>query len=284
MCSWETALEGSQFDDEVESDGFPTRYERLVWTDHKPLEDVTCPVCGMQKQTVRFVGSDLREEGKCSHCGSYNRLRQLADIILPEASRLTGHKLQALQDLVHTNLRILNTQCQGVLHTVLKRAPGYVCSEYINSDIPAGQVIEHIRHEDLQRTTFKDEVFDLVVSTDLMSRIPRPYQGFHELRRILRPGGAHIFTVPFSPGDYHDQIRAVVEDGKLVHWALPPIYQGDHLHPKGVLMFTIFGREMADKLCMLGYNTTVHHLHNAAHGIIGDNAWVVSTVKNTEHP
>lgn len=32
-----------------------------------------------------------------------------------------------------------------------------------------------------------------------MSRIPRPYQGFHELRRILRPGGAHVFTVPFSP-------------------------------------------------------------------------------------
>jgi len=73
--------------------------------------------------------------------------------------------------------------------------------------------------------------------------------------------------------EYHDQIRAVVEDGKLVHWALPPIYMGDHLHPKGVLMFTIFGRELADKLCMLGYNTTVHHLHNAAHGIIGNNAW-----------
>lgn len=35
--------------------------------------------------------------------------------------------MQALQDLVHTNLRILNTQCQGVLHTMLRRAPGYVC-------------------------------------------------------------------------------------------------------------------------------------------------------------
>ena len=58
-----------------------------------------------------------------------------------------------------------------------------------------------------------------------------------------------------------------------MHWHLPPIYQGDHLHPKGVLVFTIFGREMADKLCMLGYNTTVHHLHNHAHAILGNNAW-----------
>lgn len=35
-----------------------------------------------------------REEGKCSRCGSYNRLRQLADVVLPEASRLTGRKLR----------------------------------------------------------------------------------------------------------------------------------------------------------------------------------------------
>lgn len=40
-------------------------------------------------------------------------------------------------------------------------------SEYINADVPAGQVIEGIRHEDLQRTTFNDEAFDLVLSSDV---------------------------------------------------------------------------------------------------------------------
>jgi len=40
-----------------------------------------------------------------------------------------------------------------------------------------------------------------------------------------------------------------------------------------MLMFTIFGRELADKLCMLGFDTAVHHLHIGPLGIIGDNAW-----------
>lgn len=30
---------------------------------------------------------------------------------------------------------------------------------------------------------------------------------------------------------------------------------------------------------MLGYNVTAHHLHNGAHGIIGNNAWVFITTK-----
>ena len=29
--------------------------------------------------------------------------------------------------------------------------------------------------------------------------IPMPYQAHHELFRILKPGGSHVFTVPFSP-------------------------------------------------------------------------------------
>lgn len=35
-----------------------------------------------------------REGGKCSVCGSFNRVRQLAAVILPHASRMTGRKLQ----------------------------------------------------------------------------------------------------------------------------------------------------------------------------------------------
>lgn len=47
----------------------------------------------------------------------------------------------------------------------------------------------------------------------------------------------------------------------------------DPLHPDGMLMFTIFGRELIDKLCMLGFDTTAHHLHIGPYGIIGENAW-----------
>lgn len=81
--------------------------------------------------------------------------------------------------------------------------------------------------------------------------------------------------------DYHDQVRAAVEDGKLSLKMQPPIYAPTPRHPDGVLLFTIFGREAADKLCMLGFNATVHHLHVGLRGIIGDNAWVFAAVKPT---
>ncbi len=33
----------------------------------------------------------------------------------------------------------------------------------------------------------------------MMSRVASPYQAHYEIKRILKPGGSHIFTVPFSP-------------------------------------------------------------------------------------
>ena len=51
--------QGSQYDEIYEKEGWPTRYEQLV-DERKPLEDVTCPVCGAHKQTVRFRGADVR--------------------------------------------------------------------------------------------------------------------------------------------------------------------------------------------------------------------------------
>jgi hypothetical protein len=79
--------------------------------------------------------------------------------------------------------------------------------------------------------------------------------------------------------DLHDQVRASVEEGRLVHHIEPPIYAGDAIHKNGILLYTIFGKETVDKLCMLDFNVTAHHLHVGAHGIIGKNAWVFVATK-----
>lgn len=278
MCSWETSLESSSFDKVVEKDGWPTMYEQLV-AERQPITPVLCPVCGTSQQSIKFGGLNVREEGRCLHCSSFNRVRQIAEVTLPEVWRITGRNFRSLNELALSELAIYNTQCAGVLHNILQPATGYVCSEFVSAELEPGSVLRNVRHEDLQRTSFPDNTFDIVISSEMMSRVASPYQAMYEIRRILKPGGSHIFTVPFSPSDYHDQIRAKVEEGRLVHYMEPPIYTGDRLHPKGVLLFTIFGQEMVDKTCMLGYNVTTHHLHHGAHGIIGNNAWVFVATK-----
>ena len=77
----------------------------------------------------------------------------------------------------------------------------------------------------------------------------------------------------------HDDVRASVEEGRLVHHAEVPIYAHDPIHNKGALLFTIFGQEMVDRLCLLGFNTTSLHMHKGHHGILGANAWVFAAAK-----
>lgn len=60
-------------------------------------------------------------------CGAFNRLRQLAEVALPEVHRMTGRRFGSLKELTLSELTVYNTQCAGPLHNVLQTAPGYVC-------------------------------------------------------------------------------------------------------------------------------------------------------------
>ena len=94
------------------------------------------------------------------------------------------------------------------------------CPEYLPShffpDAPRGQIHGGFRCEDLMAQTFKDGSFDLVITSDVFEHLPDVRLAVGEIMRTLRPGGAHIFTVPW----YRTKktlIRALVKDGVLQH-------------------------------------------------------------------
>ena len=72
----------------------------------------------------------------------------------------------------------------------------------------------------------------------------------------------------------HDSVLASQDEGGSVSYYREPMYHLHAVHPEGSLIYTIFGKESVDKLCMMRYEPTVHHLHNGSAGILGDNAWV----------
>ena len=73
-----------------------------------------------------------------------------------------------------------------------------------------------VRCEDMQQLTYADASFDLVTHTEVLEHVPDDAAAFAELRRILRPGGLMIFSVPLMSRP-HTIERARLRDGAIEH-------------------------------------------------------------------
>lgn len=235
------------------------------------LEDARCPVCGYRGPIGGFTG-DLRESGYCPRCGAWTRIRQMAAALVEIAPVLAGRPVSTAAELAGVpGLRIYNTEAHGSLQAVLGGAPGYVDSEYFGPDLHSGERGPGgVRHEDLQDLSFDDGSFDLVLSTDVLEHVADPYRAHAEIHRVLRPGGHHVFTVPYEEGAILDDVRATVSpEGEVRHLA-EPVYHIDPVRAdEGALVFTVFGLEMLPALARLGLDTTVYRPADPARGLVG---------------
>jgi hypothetical protein len=74
------------------------------------------------------------------------------------------------------------------------------------------------------------------------------------MRRVLRPGGLFVFTVPLSDVATTVQ-RAELIDGKLRH-LLQPEYHGDVIRgERKVLVFRDYGSDIVDRLRHAGFSS-----------------------------
>ena len=71
----------------------------------------------------------------------------------------------------------------------------YEVSEFIDGAQP-GEVVNGVRNENLEKLSWPSGRFDLVVTTEVFEHVHDPWRAFAEVRRVLRPGGRHFFTVP----------------------------------------------------------------------------------------
>ena len=156
-----------------------------------------CYICG---ETTNFCIADdasLLREATCSNCRASIRNSDTAKLIVTVLLGSAVSISECMEEL--QNFKILECSASGVIHDLLKNLKGYVCFEYFD-DVPIGQMKSGILCDDLEKLTFDDESFDLIISQDVIEHIVDKDKAFSEINRVLKHKGYHIFTVPLHEG------------------------------------------------------------------------------------
>ena len=214
-----------------------------------------CPIC--ERGTVFVKGGHwLRDQYYCARCLSIPRFRALIHVLNERFPRWRDLAIHESSPAGPSSAKIAR-ECKR-----------YVATHFF-PDTEPGTIRDGYRCENLERQTFADESFDVVVTQDVFEHVLEPRQAFAEMARTLRPGGAHVFTVPW----YYWKptlVRAHRDNGKLVN-DCEPDYHGNPIDARGSLVVTEWGIELLDLIeRWSGMRTTVEHIFDARQGICGE--------------
>jgi SAM-dependent methyltransferase len=151
----------------------------------------------------------------------------------------------------------------------LKQRSDHYSSSYYFLDSPLGAVnTSGFRNENLEALTFPDNSFDLFITQDVMEHIFDPAKAFAEIARVLKPGGAHIFSVPLVNKEKSSEVWARRDEkGNVVH-VREPEYHGDPINDEGSLVTRHWGYDICDFILeRSGLYTTINYIDDLSMGI-----------------
>lgn len=193
-----------------------------------------CPICEAEA-TFRADNAWFRDHLFCSGCASIPRERAIMRVVkelFPSYRELAVHEAAPCDRGASAKLR---AEC-----------PRYSATHFY-PDIAPGTVnpASGFRCENLSALTYPDASFDVFITQDVMEHIFEPEQTFREIARVLKPGGAHIFTVPLINKGRRTETWATRQpDGQIVHHH-PPEWHGNPADPQGSLVTMHWGYDIA---------------------------------------
>lgn len=224
-----------------------------------------CPICS---ETTEFVAHDawFRDHLFCSTCigGSIPRERALMLVIrqlLPHWPELAIHES--------------SPEPRGLSLMLAAEAPSYVATQFW-PDVPRGEHRDGVRCENLEEQTFPSEIFDLVVTQDVMEHVFHPAKAYQEIYRTLRPGGYHIHTTPIYKGLTETAQRARLEPSGEITYLAPPEYHGNPISAEGSLVTYHYGYDLADLIAQwTPFDVEIRRFNDRSHGIVAEFSEVI---------
>ena len=203
-----------------------------------------CSFCGARGRLEGQLRL-ARAEFPCPRCNATLRYRDQAAAIL---SQFALGAEACLDDFVASEecrrLSVLEAAIRGPFIRRFRGLPRYTRS-YLFEDVAIGDVKDGVICQDLERLTFPDESFDLIVTSDVMEHVANPIAAIAEVARVLKRGGAHVFSIPILfPLVKESVARARLVDGRLEHLREPRYHKSGYDEPS--LVFTDFGCDLLD--------------------------------------
>jgi SAM-dependent methyltransferase len=177
------------------------------------------------------------------------RRRHLIQIILKEYEQKSLKQL-----LLKSNLNIYNTD-SNFFSKYSKNNKNYVSSIYLDNYVLGTEIENGVFCQNLEKLTFADEAFDIVITEEVMEHVRDYKKAFAEIHRVLKKGGKHIFTIPFN-FDKDTIVRIDISTKEDIN-ILPPEYHLDKQRGK-IIAYRTFGIDLYKTLSEIGFETSVH--------------------------
>jgi SAM-dependent methyltransferase len=158
---------------------------------------------------------------------------------------------------------------RGVSLLLRRECPAYIASHYF-LNVPLGASHQGARCEDLERQTFPDQSFDLVVTQDVMEHVFEPQAAYREVWRTLRPGGYYIHTTPIYETVVHSVRRASRRPDGSVRYHRRREYHGNPIDPFGSLVTWDYGYDLPELISKWAtFDVEVRRFNDRQHGVVG---------------
>jgi len=235
---------------------------RKVWLPfltHLPRR-FNCEICQRVRLLVR-TDVDPSVGARCLSCRGTVFHRSMFKVIC----EIFGPQLERLH-----NGSVYEISAHGALYNALKRRADVAHYSFTGSELldgwQPGAVYGGIRCENVESLTFADRSFDLVTSSGLMEHVEDDVAAYTEIRRVLKPGGWYVFTVPLSPDQPTTLVRAKRQmDGSVKHFAEPEYHSDPFRGEGGVFTWRNYGSDLLGVLKTAGLSASLKKVEVAGY-------------------